>query len=107
MKTKAIMWFIFSATATFCAFFLPGIFWTSIIAAKYHIKNLPTTYPNTLIFFWFLVLLLFSALFHTLYRIPVFISDLGFSKRAVLISKIICTVLFFAVTCPLIWILTR
>ncbi len=104
MKIKAIMWFVFSGTATFCAFFLPGIFWTSIIAAKYGYNSLPGTYPNVFIYFWFLVVLLFCALFHALYRIPVFVSDLGFSKKVVLISKIICVLIFFIVTCPWVWL---
>lgn len=107
MKLKAIMWFIFSGTATLCAFFLPGFFWTSIISAKYGYNNVPETYPMNVIFICFLILLMFGAIFHSLYRIPVFITDLGFSKTAVLISKIICSAIFIGIISFFIWIISE
>ena len=92
MKLKAIMWMIFSGTATVCAFFLPGYIWTLVINTKYSYVNRADPGQTGIFFF----LLLICALFHTLYRIPVFISDLGFSKTTSLVSKIICSAVFLA-----------
>jgi len=100
MKTKAIMWIIFSGTATICAFFLPGYIWTLIIGMKYGYMGAPFFSIGIL---FFLCLLLPCALFHSLYRIPTLITDLGFSKTAVLISKIICSAIFIGFIGLLIW----
>jgi succinate dehydrogenase hydrophobic anchor subunit len=106
MKSKAIMWMIFSGTATACAFFLPGFIWTLIIQMKYSyylnqdysIQSLPIS---------LILLLLLCALFHSLYRIPVLITDLGFSKTAVLVSKIICSAIFIGMIGIFVWTISR
>jgi hypothetical protein len=99
MKLKAIMWMVFSGTATLCAFFLPGFMWTTIIDMKYH-------YLNTAILsisgIFFLFILFPCTLFHALYRIPTLIADLGFSKTAVHTAKIICSAIFLAAFVPII-----
>jgi hypothetical protein len=100
-KLKGIMWFIFAGTATLCAFFLPGFVWAIIISTKYSFSNSNNLYVLSP---YFLIVYL-SALFHSLYRIPVFIFDLGFSRRTVLISKIICTAIFLGLIAFWFWTL--
>jgi hypothetical protein len=85
-KIKGLLWTIFALTATFSAFVLPAhIFFAG---PDWYIPN-HSWYVAP-----YLMLLIFSALYHSLYRFTVFIKDLGYNLQA----KVIGTISFLVVT---------
>ena len=82
----AFFWFVFTATATFCAFVLPVHIWALING-----YSLNTSKALTDIYFFTLV---FCALFHSFYRIRTICLDLGAHKSRT--RDLVLVILFVA-----------
>ena len=84
----ALFWFVFTATATFCAFVLPIHIWALING-----YSLNTASALTNIYFFTLV---FCALFHSFYRIRTICLDLGAHKSRIR-DLVLCILFIFIV----------
>lgn len=68
-KYAGITWFLFAGTATFSAFFLPIFIYMELSPKYMPLPNIP--------FLIFLSLIVFTALYHSFYRIKTILTDLG------------------------------
>jgi hypothetical protein len=87
-KTKGLMWTIFALTATFSAVVLPA----HILLVT---QNWPQDYSAWYIVPYFIILI-FSCLYHSLYRFTVFIKDIGYNHLAGLIGKLSFIIILLA-----------
>jgi hypothetical protein len=87
----ALMWGLFSATATVCAFILPIFIW-------HHIHtNFNSAYPAWLISVY-MGFIFFCALYHSLYRIKALCEDFGCKGvKSKIISLLISSLLIIGI----------
>ena len=95
-KGKGILWLLFAVTATISAFFLPAfIFWT--LGPWQFLENLPSIYLPDIITVPSTIIIIFSALYFSLYRVKTIFTDLGLAH----IEKIV-TLVFISIILLLI-----
>jgi len=83
---KGLKWGLFSGTATYCAFFLPVLFYR-ILVIKPETSNATM---NQFLYFGFIIVTYWCALYHSLYRLKTVVFDLGASKKIQKITDILC-----------------
>lgn len=89
---KGLAWGLFSGTATFSAFTLPALIF-SILNYNPFNGNDRLWYPPIWVAKIIAIIIIFCALYHSLYRVKTVTFDLGFSPKTVKITAFIANCL--------------